>query len=284
MSFIAQRQAGTSLRDSVTTMASKRAEPLNFQTITTRKGCCGGLGVHPFVLAAMLASCAGKPATPGPVVPSPEPSVSAERAAASAPVAGGSPSATAAPEPSVAQANGAERTDGLGAAPGPTASASEPAPAPAPLRTPSDMLTARDVAFLIDEQGSGLRAIFDVECDKSVKPDDETAKAECVSKARSKFQPDVLRFEMDERGKVTLSIYKRVGTTLKEAYVAGVSFSDETPEGVKVAISGREQGQRPLFKSGSGLIRVPNDYSIVVEDPKFGELSYSAKIGLVGAR
>lgn len=146
------------------------------------------------------------------------------------------------------------------------------------------MLTARDVAFLIDEQGSGLRAIFDAECDKSVKPDDPAAKAQCVTKARDKFQPDVLRFEKDERGKVTLSIYKRLGATLKEAYVANVAFSDETPEGVKVAISGREQGQRPLFKSGSGVVKVPNDYSITLEDPKFGELIYSAKIGLVGAK
>ncbi len=146
------------------------------------------------------------------------------------------------------------------------------------------MLTAPDVAFLIDEQGSGLRAIFEVECDKTVKPDDAAAKAQCVAKARDKFQPDVLRFEKDERGKVTLSIYKRLGGTLKEAYVANVVFSDETPESVKVAISGREQGQRPLFKSGNGVVKVPNDYSIALEDPKFGELAYSAKIGLVGAK
>jgi hypothetical protein len=137
---------------------------------------------------------------------------------------------------------------------------------------------------LIDEQGSGLRAIFEAECDKTVKPDDAAAKAQCVAKARDKFQPDVLRFDRDERGKVKLSIYKRLGATLREAYVAEVSFSDETPDSVKVAISGREQGQRPLFKSGNGVVKVPNDYSIALEDPKFGELAYSAKIGLVGAK
>lgn len=264
-------------------MAPKHVDSPNFRTETTRKGCCGARRVHPFVLVPLLASCAASPAQPTPSPPvtaRPEPALSADSAA----TAGGAPSAVLTSEPGVVPpANGAERTDGIAGAP---ASESTPAPAPAPVatRTPSDILTGRDVAFLIDEQGSGLRAIFDVECDKSVKADDAAAKAECATQSRNKFQPDVLRFERDERGKVTLSIYKRLGSTLKEAYVATVVFSDETPDSVKVAISGREQGQRPLFKSGSGVVKVPNDYSLSLEDPRFGELLYSAKIGLVGAK
>jgi hypothetical protein len=281
MSFIAQRQGQTSLRDSLTTMALKCSETPNLPAEITRKGCCSGRVVHPFVLVALLASCAAKQPVPAPAAPSPAPSVSAERAA---PVTSAPPVAEPS-VPSVPPANGAERTDGASAATAPTASPTpEPAPGPTSTRTPSDVLTARDVAFLIDEQGSGLRAIFEAECDKTVKADDLAAKAQCVAKARDKFQPDVLRFEKDEHGKVKLSIYKRLGGTLKEAYVANVVFSDETPESVRVAISGREQGQRPLFKSGNGVVKVPNDYSIALEDPKFGELAYSAKIGLVGAK
>jgi hypothetical protein len=236
-------------------------------------------------LVPLLASCAANPAAPTPSPPGnarPEPSVAVSSAAA----AGGAPSAAPTSEPGVVPpANAAERTGGIAGAPVTDSTPTPtPAPAPVPTRTPSDILTGRDVAFLIDEQGSGLRAIFDVECDKSVKPDDTAAKAECVNQSRNKFQPDVLRFEKDERGKVTLSIYKRLGSTLKEAYVATVVFSDETPDSVKVAISGREQGQRPLFKSGSGVLKVPNDYSLSLDEPRFGELVYSAKIGLVGAK
>src|SRR5688572_13011194 len=163
MSFIAQRQGRTSLRDSVTLMPPKCSDSLNLRTEITRKGCCSGHIVHPFVLVALLASCAARPPVPAPSAPSPAPSVSAERSTATSsapPVAGPS-------MPSVPPANGAERTEGASAAAA-ASSAPEPAPTPTPTptRTPSDMLTARDVAFLIDEQGSGLRAIFEAECDK----------------------------------------------------------------------------------------------------------------------
>jgi len=220
-----------------------------------------------------MTSCAASPPAEAPQAAPAAPSVSAASAAVPSSAA---PAATAG-APDAEPVATAEPTSEAASAP------SAPPPEPPKIRSPVDILTAPDVAFLIDERGSGLRAIFEVECDKSVKPDDTEAKARCVDKARDKFQPDVLRFRKDEQGKVTLSIYKRLGGTLKEAYVASVVFSEETPEGVKVAISGREQGQRPLFKSGNFVVRVPNDYSITLEDPKFGELSYDAKVGLVGA-
>jgi hypothetical protein len=146
------------------------------------------------------------------------------------------------------------------------------------------VLTARDVAFLVDDSGSGLREVGRVECEKTVKADDPALLNSCITSAREKFQPDVLRFESDEKGNVVLSIYKRTGTALKEVYVASVVFSEETPEAVKLTVRGREQGQRPLFKAGTSLVSVPNEYSLELEDMKYGRLVYNAKIGLVGKR
>jgi hypothetical protein len=158
------------------------------------------------------------------------------------------------------------------------------APVLAPDRKPIEMITARDMAFLIDEPSSGLREAATAECEKSSKPDDAASLSACITKAREKFLPDVLRFEQGEQGNLVLSIYKRSGATLREVYVASVTLSDEANGKVKVTIRGREQGQRPLFRTGSGLVEVPNEYSLIIDDPKYGRLTYNAKIGVLGQR
>jgi hypothetical protein len=180
----------------------------------------------------------------------------------------------------------------VSAEPAPAPPPSEPAPAasaaPEPEKTrrqaPTAILTARDVAFLIEYANSGARETADADCEKEAKGDLEVRSA-CVQKARDKFLPDVLRFEKTEQGKLSLIIYKRSGSTLREVYIGAIEFKDESEDAVKMRFTGREKGQRPLFRSkADALIRVPNDYSIEIEDPQFGKLTYSAKIGLVSAQ
>lgn len=168
-----------------------------------------------------------------------------------------------------------------------------PAPAPAPAadsasvsaepsrrQSPSEMLTARDVAFLVDYANSPVRQAAEADCDKESKGD-PALKGPCLEKARDKFLPDVLRFKKDEQGKLTLIIYKRAGSSLRELYLSSIEFADENTDGVRIKFTGREKGQRPLFKAGKNLVQVPNDYSIEVDDPQLGKLTYNAKIGLV---
>lgn len=145
------------------------------------------------------------------------------------------------------------------------------------------MLTARDVAFLVDYANSPVRQAADAECDKEAKGD-PALKGTCLEKARDKFQPDVLRFKKDEQGKLSLIIYKRAGSSLREVYLSSIEFADEGTDSVRVKFTGREKGQKPLFKSGKHVVQVPNDYSIEIDDPQFGKLVYNAKIGLVATQ
>jgi hypothetical protein len=193
-------------------------------------------------------------------------------------------SSAAAPVTSVAPAGADELPPTNASAAASSAPDASAVPALAPSRKPIEMITAPDMAFLIDDSGSGLRESATSECQKNSKSDDPAELSACVAKAREKFLPDVLRFERSESGNVVLSVYKRGGSTLREVYVASVTLSDETGDAVKVTIHGREQGQRVLFKTGSGLVGVPNDYSLTIDDPKYGALVYNAKIGLVGQR
>jgi hypothetical protein len=77
--------------------------------------------------------------------------------------------------------------------------------------------------------------------------------------------------------------YKRKGANLSEVHTTSIEFGEEGANSIVIAARGREQGERPLFKGATKIvIKVPNDYSIELEDPKYGRLLYDAKVGLVG--
>ena len=130
------------------------------------------------LIALMFAACGGAPA-PQPVATEPKP-VPAEETKIPPPI-----------EPSPPVDAGA--TDSGGEAPqaAPTA-APEPAK-PERTQKPIAMLTARDAAFLVDYANSGAKQVAQTACEKESKGEAEKQGA-CLTKARDKFQPDVLRF------------------------------------------------------------------------------------------
>jgi hypothetical protein len=216
-----------------------------------------------------LASCAAPP-TPAPSAPAP--------VASTPPAASATPpspsSATAAPEASAPNPATSE-------APAPPSETKPSEEAPRP--TPIAILTAKDVAFMVDYANSDAKARAAATCDQEAKGDPE-ARAACLDKARQKFLPDVLRFDQDKQKHWSLVVYKRSESTLKEVYIGRVQFVDETPDSVRLSLSQPESGPRPLFRSGRNLIQVPNVYSLELEDPQLGKLTYQAKIGLVPPR
>jgi hypothetical protein len=215
-------------------------------------------------IAIAIAACA--PAAAPPAAPSPAPAASA----AAPPVP--------APPPSVASAEPAAPVPPPEPAPEPTPAA--PPPAESRRQSPIAMLTARDVAFLVEYANSDARQKADAECEKEAKGD-LAVRGTCLTKARDKFLPDVLRFDKNAQGKLNLFIYKRSGSSLREVYIGAIEFKDETEDKVQLRFTGREKGVRPLFRGAQATISVPNDYSIEINDPELGKLTYSAKIGLV---
>jgi hypothetical protein len=217
------------------------------------------------LVACWFVACAA----PAPPPPAPPPAP-----VAPAPVAPAASATPVAPEPAA--------TPAPAEAPSADNGAAEAAKQKERRQSPVTMLTARDVAFLVDYANSGVRESAEADCDKEAKGDPQ-AKGTCLEKAREKFLPDVLRFKKDDHGKVSLLVYKRSGSTLREIYVGAIEFIGENDEGVQLKFLGREKGMRPLFKSSPSKITVPNDYSIEIEDPLLGKLTYNAKIGLVAA-
>ncbi len=51
-----------------------------------------------------------------------------------------------------------------------------------------------------------------------------------------------------------------------------------------MVFKGGEKGVRALFRNaGSAVITLPNEYSIEINDPTYGRLTYDAKVGLMGS-
>ena len=166
--------------------------------------------------------------------------------------------------------------------PAPTEPAAEPPP-PAeskPSSSPKAVLTATEVAFVIDYANSDASDAAEATCSKSA-AEDAAKLAACKTKARDEFLADVIKFKK-EGTKWSWYVYKRKGSNLTEVFSAPVEFAEETERTVAVQIKGGD-GTRPLFKGANKfVVTVPNDYSIELKDPKYGSLLYDAKIGMVG--
>lgn len=144
---------------------------------------------------------------------------------------------------------------------------------------PLDILTARDAAFQIDYASSEAKAKAAERCEKEAKGDVEKQGA-CITKARDGFMADVLRFKKESETRTLFVVYKRAGSVLREVSTGPVTL-EEQGETVKLKFLSTK-GARPLWTGAKeASIKVPNDYSIELDDPTHGHLRYDAKIGLV---
>jgi hypothetical protein len=231
-------------------------------------GALKSLAKIPAILVVFGASaCASAPA-PAPPTPAPEPKP--------APVA--EVPAPAAEAPLVdAGAVGADAE----AAPAAGSNATPETTETKRTQKPIDMLTARDAAFLLDYANSDAKRTAETACDKEAK-DDLEKRGACLTKAREKFMPDVLKFRRDSETQISLLVYKRNASVLRELWVGVVELSEPSSDSVKVKLTGRQKGTRPLWRGRTEVVlSVPNEYSIEFDDPEHGRLRYDAKIGLV---
>jgi hypothetical protein len=110
----------------------------------------------------------------------------------------------------------------------------------------------------------------------------EAVREECMKQAREKFEADVLRFRRNGPGPVQLVISRRNGSAVKELSVTNVELKQISGDTVRVEIKEGGLGQRPIMKDRSSFdVKIPNGYSIELEDPRLGKLPYIAKVGFV---
>ncbi len=151
-------------------------------------------------------------------------------------------------------------------------------------RSPLAALIAPSVAFMVNYQSSGASTLAQGVCDAKAKGDMEK-RAECLQDARKGFKADVLVFTPLNRDRYTLTVYSRSGSTLKEVFASTVELKDASQENVTMRFLGGQRGVRPIFGGKAKVtLTLATDSSLVIEDPRFGTLPYSAKVGLVQGR
>jgi hypothetical protein len=193
----------------------------------------------------------------------------------------------------------AEEVEAEGTEPAPVEtenSAGIPEPTRSPAQAPDRVITTGGVVFVLDYDASDLKRAIDSKCPEPANSDTEDTSdsaekaseaaeklAKCRQKGREGFQADALRFTQRGPGDLTWTIYRQNGEDLTEVYSVPFEVTEQTASSVTLGFKGQGTGKRPLFRGKSdAVVEVPNTYSIVVKDPEFGRLVYTARYGLAG--
>ena len=215
------------------------------------------------ILVALGCATSAPPAADSPA--SPPPAEPAEPA----PTTAKAPEPTAPPAPAPAEAK-----------PAAEASASEGEKPEATPTPPRELLTAEDVAFVLDWQASTPQLVATEKCQERA-GEDAAAVAQCVEDERAKFSADVLRFRK-LGGQLRWTVYKRSKDRLQVVYSVPFVFKDETDYSVSLLLQGKGNGYPPIQPQANTVqVNFPSVYSIELNDPVRGTLVYTSKRGVV---
>jgi hypothetical protein len=167
----------------------------------------------------------------------------------------------------------------------------EPAPKPPtqdivlekPTRPVRSILESADTVYFISYEESDIGKTAEGNCAKESGGDPQKNSA-CMSKARQNMEGHGYRFKKNPKDEVTTcTILRRQGNTLTRLHKFRYKYGDETETSVVIKMDGKDDGPNKWEKIPSEFkVEIPNDYTMVVQDPKMGRLVYYAKAGIPG--
>jgi hypothetical protein len=150
---------------------------------------------------------------------------------------------------------------------------------PKPTRSAQDILTAPDVVFMFSFNDSDVKQSADSKC-AAASGNDAKKQNQCMAKARKGFDVDGYQFKQKDNKWYWLTLRTK-GKVLTTMHKFEVDFGPEKPGSVTLKPKGKDLGSAPGHTPASVTFDVPNDYQIVMNDPKLGKLVYEAKIGIL---
>jgi hypothetical protein len=152
-----------------------------------------------------------------------------------------------------------------------------------PTRPVRSILESADTVYFVNYEESDVGKTAETNCAKESGGDPQKNSA-CMSKARQNVEGLGYRFKKNPKGEVTTcTILRRQGNTLTTLHKFKYKYGDETETSIVIKMDGKDDGPikweklPPEFK-----VEVPNDYTMVVQDPKYGRLVYNSKAGIPG--
>lgn len=156
----------------------------------------------------------------------------------------------------------------------------EPASEPTVTRSPKDLITAPDLAFMFSFNDSEPKAKAEEKCSAQSK-DDPKKMAQCMTKERAKFDADGMMFKQNDKGVWEWLTLRRKGSKIITLHRIEFEFGDEKKDGVTLKTAGKDRGTKPYVNVPRTVeIEVPNEFQIAIQDPTHGRLVYEAKIGI----
>jgi hypothetical protein len=157
-------------------------------------------------------------------------------------------------------------------------------PEPTTTRTPKDIIGAPNVTFVLSFTSSEAGEKADRNCGK--KPKDNPKKHnQCMAKERKKIVDDAVSFSQDKGGKWWWVTARMQGSKMIILHKLEFEFGEEKADSVIIKTIGKDKGGKPLrFPPRQITVKVPNEFSIELNDPKHGKMVYEAKIGIAGDR
>lgn len=133
-------------------------------------------------------------------------------------------------------------------------------------RTPKQIVEAEGIRFVLSFNSSEVGIKAGEECDSKHKSDPQR-RNQCLKTARATVKEDVMQFELGSLGKWVWTTSTQRGSTLQTLKQVNFTWGPETKNSVTIETS----------KDEKVVIGVPNNYSIVIEHPTHGKLTYDSK-------
>jgi len=150
-------------------------------------------------------------------------------------------------------------------------------------RPPTELITGPNVVFVFNFKESAVGIAAQEACERQA-ADNPRAVRECFDKARSQVPVESVRFVKDKANQYWWVTYNRYKGNLLKWHRVQFMPGQETDSSISLNLVGKDKGIAPLAHVPHSLaIELPNDYSIVIQDPELGKMAYDAKIGLMEA-
>lgn len=187
---------------------------------------------------------------------------------------GGKPAEPSTPAHAAPAASSAPAENGTPAVAGTPASSEEK-----PSRAPRDILTDADATWVLAFDQSDAGKAAEEKCTASSKGDSKKQGA-CMRSARERMPIEAMRFKQDEEAGLVWQFLAQRGGAYTIVSKVSVDLAEETERTIVVKPKkGKGTGTVPWGAATKDTtLEVPNNFSLVVNDPAHGKTVYEAKI------
>jgi len=146
-------------------------------------------------------------------------------------------------------------------------------------RPPAELITGPNLVYVFNFKESPVGIAAKEKCEGQFS-DDRAAYGACLEKARNKVPVELVRFIKEPDGDHWYVTYNRYKGNLLKWHRVQFHPGKETEDRLTINLIGKDMGIAPMAKVPAHLeIELPNDYSIVVNDPDIGAMMFDAKVG-----